>query len=326
MSNQDDPVARLISQAGARQRPSVAMEAEVREVVHDEWLQTLQRERRQRAIWLSSAAAAILVVLAGWQVSSRVGSPSPIVAATLVQSRGHLIVAGRANVQPAETSTNSASNIYVGEDIDTGDNSALLSLGGKANIRLASHTRLRWRATGEIVLASGKLYVDSGLQSVPLLIDTAFGRVSHLGTSYQVSRNPDHLSVSVRDGTVQINTLHGGQMQVPARKAFKVDSQGIITQHDIESHGSEWEWADELAPRFEGNNPTLAEFLEWVAHETGHTLKYSDAATRLTATQTILHLPAASESLAPMSALSMVLPATDFDVRGSQDQLIVQRK
>jgi ferric-dicitrate binding protein FerR (iron transport regulator) len=294
-------------------------------VVHEAWLQTLQRERRQRAIWLSAAAAVIFAILAGWQFSSRVGSPTPIIAATLVRTSGHLAIEGRANVKHAGASTNSVSSIYVGEDIDTGDDVALLSLADNANIRLAAHTRLRWRATGEIVLASGKVYVDSGMHSVPLLIDTAFGSVSHLGTRYQVSRNADDLKVSVRDGKIEIKTTQG-LMQVQARQSIKVDSRSVVTRKDINPYGSEWDWADNLSPRFEIDNRTLAEFLEWVAHETGHTVKYSDEATRAAATQTILHIHGMTESLAPMSTLSMVLPTTDFGVSYAEDQLIVQRR
>jgi len=323
MSNEEDSLAKLISQAGARQRPSSSMEAEVRAVVHDAWQQTLRTERRQRAVWFSAAAAVILSII-GWQFNSRSTSSSSIVAATLVRASNHFSIDGHNKVPGAVPAANAVSTIYVGEAIDTGDGVALLSLEGNANLRLAPHTRVHWRTAGEIVLTSGKLYVDSGTHSVPLLIDTAFGNVSHLGTRYQVSRDEDALNVSVRDGKVAIRTPQG-LTQLQAKQSFKIDSRQFVTRDEIQAYGPEWEWADNLSPGFEIDNSTLAAFLGWVAHETGHNLKYADESTRLEAMKTILHLQGTRGSLTPMTALSLVLPTTDFSVQSAEDNFLVRR-
>ncbi|HEX2584913.1 MAG TPA: FecR domain-containing protein [Steroidobacteraceae bacterium] len=321
MSNEKDPLATLISQAGARQRPSDAMEASVRAVAYEAWQQSLRHERRQRVMWLSSAAAIVIAMVGAWYVASRVNSPSPVLVATLVQAKGHVNVA-RPNNDSHDSI--SASRIYTGEEINTGDGTALLSLNGKANIRLARHTRLRWQSASKIMLASGKIYVDSGAQFIPLSINTTLGTVTHLGTRYQVVSSTDNLDVSVRDGMVIIVTPRS-ELQLQSRQAVSVTASGGVTHHDIDSHGAQWEWADNLAPQFQFDNHNLAEFLEWVAHETGHSLQYNDAITRTTATQTMLHVQGMTESVTPMAALSMVLPTTDFDVHFSDGQLIVNK-
>jgi len=309
MRSDKDFLAALISHAGVRQHPSEEIESAVRTAAYQAWQQALHEERRRRIVWFSSAAAVIVAVIGGY-LGIHMNTRSTTVVATFVRHSGQ-----------EDGSSRPASKVYLNEEIDTGAGVALLSLEGTANVRLASHTRLHWRKAGEIVLASGKIYVDSGKQPTSLLIDTPLGSVTHIGTRYQVASAVNDLDVGVRDGVVKVITTRG-DLQLKSREAMSIDAHGVVKRRDIESSGAQWEWADNLAPRFDFNNRTLAEFLEWVAHETGHTLKYNDRQTALTASQTFLHVQGLPESATPMTALSMVLPTTDCVVHFDNDQMI----
>jgi len=323
MDVESDPLARLIAQAGPRRQPSVEMETRVRAAAHRAWQSSLRRARYQQVGWLSAAAAVIIAVVIGSH--ARVSSNAvPAAAATLMRSTGSVQIASQLNGKHVNRSYATDAVIYTGDEIDTGNNGAvLIALGNKANLRLADHTHVHWVSRTELELTAGALYVDSGSHSVPLSIKTPYGTVSHLGTRYQVRSSNDALNVGVRDGIVEVKTATSST-RIGARQTFRLDAHGKVVRADAQAYGDEWAWVDELAPRFTIDNRNVAELLEWIATETGHTIRYRDAATRNAAVQTILH--GASDSLSPAQALAAVMPTTDFSARYEQGQLVVQRR
>lgn len=319
MDINDDPLAKLIAQAGPRTQAPAEMEADVRAAVYEAWQQGLRREHRRRWIgWLSAAALAAIAVGVGLRMTLFAPSPVPALIASLAHAEGEV----RVNRQ-IENDQLLQTPLYSGDEVLTGaDGGARLDLSNAASIRLASQTRVHWLAANELELLDGAIYVDSGPQHAALSIKTNHGVVSHLGTRYQVRIDAQTLSVGVRDGAVEVSTPQG-KAGAQTRQQLKIDAQGRITRSPLAPYGDDWAWVDALAPRFAIDNRSVAEFLEWAAGETGHQLEYRGAEIQAAAAQT--RLSGDSKSFTPAQALAAVLPTTDFTVRYESDRMIVER-
>ena len=71
-----------------------------------------------------------------------------------------------------------------------------------------------------------------------------------------------------------------GESTVPAGTEVLIDRDQHVTRTDVESAGPHWSWTETMAPEIDIENRPLAEFLEWVARETGRKLVIADERTR----------------------------------------------
>ena len=97
-----------------------------------------------------------------------------------------------------------------------------------------------------------------------------------------------------------------------------VDREGRIQRGAYPTYGDDWAWVESVAPSYEIENRQLAEFLAWVARETGRHITFADAHAREVANRTTLH--GSVKGMRPMDALNQVLSTTSlrFDLQGGE--------
>ena len=181
-------------------------------------------------------------------------------------------------------------------------------------------------APGRIVLKQGAIYVDSdpvASASSPLVIETAFGTVEHLGTQYETRLPAGGLRVRVREGRVRVTD---GQRSVEGRAGEQVTllATGDIRREPVARTGGEWAWVGEIAPPFDIENKPLADFLHWVARETGREITFASTASEEEAAHVVLR--GSVEGLTPERALAAVLATTRLGYSESNGQVLINFK
>jgi hypothetical protein len=99
-------------------------------------------------------------------------------------------------------------------------------------------------------------------------------------------------------------------------------SQDAVRREPIATFGAEWEWAERLAPPFDIDGRTVAEFLEWFATQTGRTVVYADAAAEQAAREVLT----GSIDLEPLQKLSAVEVLTDLTFALEGDRVVVRMR
>jgi len=301
-----DPVAQLLRKAGKRPVPPADMVERVRARVHAEWKQEVSR-RRQRQ-FLAIAASVFAAIGAGWLMLQMNSSPT----ATLV---AHLQDGTRV--------------IAVGERVETGAGEGVVLVAspdiGSAGVslRLAPHSAVAWSADKHVELLSGQIYVDSDTASADnhmLVVNAGAVRIEHVGTRYVASVDGGTLDVTVRDGTVRLQTgerealLHQGEQGHLELRAPDIDR---IVRTTVSPSGTSWGWVDALAPQIAIENVDLHTVLVRLAHEAGLTVEYASPSVETAAHATVLHGPMLD--LPPKQALQAVLATTSFVSEPTQD-------
>lgn len=305
----DDTISHLLREVGARDLPAQDLMNEVRQAVHAEW-RTLVEERRRRNRKLAyGVAASVAIAVLAVAFSLRFTSVPTVQVASITRIDGVLQVDRGGN---GEWRT-----VTVGENLSTGDvlrtddgTRAALEFGKGVSVRLDVGSLLQLAAQSQVVLDHGGIYVDAVPQVPavpPLVIETAYGSVHHLGTQYQVRTARDGIEVSVREGRVEIvsaGVTHSGV----AGEQLVIPREGGISRTVISPHDTGWQWATRVAPAFDIDRQPLANFLNWIARETGKQLVYATPEVQAHAEQLILR--GAVDDLAPEQALAAVLATT----------------
>lgn len=264
-----DDVGRLIAQAGRRPSPDPRMEEAVRAAVKQAWNESVsQRRFRRRSMWLSAAAAASAVAVGLlWLGARRAPTAAPEVA-TFVAATGRVSFGGT----PGHELVVAGSQLPEGTSVRTGMSGFVLLTVGSVGVRIGPRTALHLGRDGHVRLARGQLYAQTALPErtgPSLVVDTPFGRVSHLGTQFQVVVVSASMDVSVRSGQVRI-TEDNGQAQVLARgEGADVSGNGAVRRFAVAPYGASWTWVNTLEPDFPIDGRSLSDFLAWYTRETG---------------------------------------------------------
>lgn len=318
--DREDDIGALLRQVGARHEPTPAVTEEVRRVVHDEWYATVaQRKRRQRvALFAVAASIAFFVAVASWVL--RVDVPARDLAVTIARIDGH------ARVQPSAADT--ARVVNVGETLGvdavlaTDDATRVaLAYGPDVSMRIDRGSKIQRTGPDRFRLDAGALYIDAhpGAEHRALVIETSAGEVRHLGTQYQVRQQERAVEVSIREGRVEIAGAQGASL-ASAGERVRIDAAGQVERDAISAQDPAWDWAAATSPPFAIDDRTAAEFLEWVARETGRQVAYaSPEAKRLAET---VKLGGSIENLDPNTALNAVLLTTGLERYETSDHLI----
>jgi ferric-dicitrate binding protein FerR (iron transport regulator) len=324
---QKDPMEELFRHATARRRPPASDEQAIRAALHSQWQEMTGRRRRRKLLYAFAAVASlVLTVLVGAQLMKNAEPPvEAIRLASIEKVQGSVFVHsdGDGPVGRAEK----AGLLWSGQQIVTGLESRLaLRWRDGAGVRLDQNSEIRLGPAGEIRLVSGQVYVDSNSapQSVSsLVILTPAGPVRHLGTQYLAQVDTAKTSLSVREGQVALE-VEGVDIVMAPGEQLVVDRSGSRSRQVISTHGDLWEWAQELAPPFELDGRSLADFLDFVGRETGRTITYASVQAEQTAMKTRLR---GSVEIAPGRALDAVLQTTDLVSELTGDMILVaQRK
>ena len=316
----DTDISRLLQLAG--RRPAVPEEATAR--VHDtvraRWQAAVRARRRRRIMALAAVAA--VAALAGLLLGRRAPAPPavPIAWATVERVTGggrHMASAGEPALHPGALVP---AGCWLGTAAD--GRAALRTLAG-VSLRLDRDTRLRALSATSAWLERGGVYVDSGspARSAALRIETREGKVTDVGTQFQVTVAGGGVQVSVREGRVLVFDRSGRH---DADAGARLDlSGGSVQRTDVPRHGLDWAWVEQAAPEYDIEGQTLQAFLGWVSRETGLGIRFEDQSLERSARGTLLH--GSSRGLTASQAIEAVLPASDLVVRQRGGTLWIAR-
>ena len=318
--NDDGDIVALLREVGPGDEPSAAAAEEVHRAVHEEWRATVaQRKRRKRVVTFGLAASvAFVMVILSWAL--RFGAPHSDLAVTIAR------IDGQAQLQSSPADPIRV--IAVGDGLPVGSvlmadaaTRIALAYGTGVSMRIDRGSKIERVSADHFRLSAGAVYIDAHPQAPDqeLVIQTLAGEVRHLGTQYQIRQSNEVVEVSVREGRVEIASSKGEAL-ASAGEHVRINAAGQIDRGTISAQDPVWNWAESTSPPFEIDDRTVAEFLEWVARETGRRIAYaSPEAQRVAET---VRLRGSIESLDPDTALSAVLSTTEFETYETGDGLI----
>lgn len=284
----DDGIEELLRATGRRPAPPLDRSARVREAVRAHWRLDRRRRLRRRVLWVSGSLAAATAAFATLFVLQ--GTPGEVVA--------HI-----ARAEPP-SSFHAGDTVPAGATLATGESArlAVRLISGDA-VRLDRRSRVRIVSSGEIALEVGALYVDTAGASTRLVIETPFGRLEDRGTQFLVRLSRGRMHLLVREGAV---ALHRGADRVVVEAGYTLTTDGRRSDVRREAPGRAWAWAEEIAPWRVIEGRSAREFLDWVAHEKGLSLRF-DTPEAAAAASTVT-LRGSVEGMTLDEALDSVLP------------------
>lgn len=315
-SRDDAGIEQLLREVGRRDAPSADVEAAVRRAVHGEWRVMIeQRARRKRWVGYSMAAGVAAVLLSAVLLFRQ--SAAPIAQPVLVASIVRVHSDNSSGVVQVSTDGSLWRDVRAGELLKSGAQlrtdaatRAAVDFGNGLSMRIDSGSLLTLASADRAELARGRIYVDAPTTlHVPLTVQTQFGAIEHLGTQYQAGVTGERLVVSVREGRVAV-AASNDVLHVAAHEHVALAVNGAVTRQTLAPNDASWQWVTQVAPAFDIENATLADFLAWVARETGRTVRYASPQAREEAQRLILR--GSVSGLNPDQALDAVLATTRF--------------
>ncbi len=301
----------LFKHVSSRERAPQATEQDIRQALHGEWTQMSgQRKRAKKVLRWALAASIVLTLLVSSQYFRQpVSGLSGSVLATLEKLTGDVYVQ-QSDTHTAE-SFDSQSLLSGHELYTSNDSRVALSWVNGESIRLDQNSRIVLISPAEIKLLSGKVYVDSANARVKgreFRIMTPSGAVSHVGTQYITAITVSGIAVSVREGEVFIDG-RGEKSVATVGQELSVTVDGALSLTPIPIYGQDWQWTQEVAPKFNMDGHSLKEFIAWVGRETGHRVKYTSLASEIAAAQTQMH---GNVDRDPLRAMELMLQSSDL--------------
>lgn len=316
-------LAEIIRHAGSRAQPPAAVRDAVREATAAEWRAVVaSRARRSRLRW-SVAAAAVAAGLTVWITVPLVQPPAAVVA-SVTRVGGPVDSGGGLFASPAPMQPGAA--VMAATEIRSGPGGRVALQMGGTSVRMDEQSTIRMIAPGRIALARGAIYVDADpavAGSSPLVIETEYGTVQHLGTQFETRLAGGGMRVRVREGQVRIM---GGQVSVESAAGEQVTllRTGDLQRESVPRTGGEWAWVGEIAPPYDIDNKPLAGFLHWIGRETGREIVFSSAESEAEAARVILR--GSVEGLTPERALTAVLATTRFGYTEAPGRVLIDFK
>jgi ferric-dicitrate binding protein FerR (iron transport regulator) len=321
----DGAIEILLREVGGRDEPSQEMMLAVRAAAHAEWQSVVSaRTQHKRTMSYSLAAGVVLTIGAALLLTRFVGRDSPVAEQpALVATIGKIhseIQSGVAQVSRDDGKT--WHDATTGEALNSGmllrtDTTTKMALdfGNELQLRVDVGSQFKLTALGKVNWIRGRFYVDgSPSQHVPLTVQTKFGAIEHLGTQYQALLSEAKLIVSVREGqiayTPPVHAANDSPIRANAGERVEFNERGGVTRNAIPADDESWQWIAQIAPAFSIDNQSLVKFLEWVARETGQSIRYASPEVRAEAEQVILR--GSVSGLTPDQALNAVLSTTPF--------------
>jgi len=315
-----DAVEALLEQAAPRPAPPTRDEQLVRDAVYAEWQSVTGKHRtRQHIIRFAIAATVILAVAVSFN-AFRVTGVAPVEVATISKDHGSIYLLGD---QSELRELQDLTTIFAGQTVETGNDSGIgLAWGNGGSLRVDENTRVEFRSATSVYLVSGRVYFDSqtmaaisgGDGATPgLVIETDYGSVTHLGTQYMTTVDSGTLTVSVREGQVDVNghyTAYAGQ-----EMELVGGAQPSVT--NISSSSAEWAWVETTAPTLDFSGKSSYDFLKWVGRETGHTVVFDGSEAEQIARSG--DLIGSIENLDPRTELEIRMRGEDLNVEFDPD-------
>jgi len=317
----DRDIRTLMALASRRAEPPTAVEARARAAfltAFDEL--PASAPRRWRPVMAAAAGLAIVLIgalLARWPIAT----PDP--RAELAYGTGSFQVAPAAT----EPEAGGVRRIRYGSVLDTAsDGRLLVTIDALLSIRLDGDTRVRLVSPAEVELLEGRLYVDSE-RAAPLVVRTAAGTVTDVGTRFEVIVRPDGLTVALREGRVEVAA---GAMRLESRAdgvngELLAFSDGMLTERrGVPTTDPRWRWIAQAQPGFALDGASVDAYLAWAAREGGYTLRYASPAVRQQA-EMPRALVGSARAQADLESIRLLLETTRFElVEPARDELVVR--
>ncbi len=281
----------------------------MRSAVEQAWRESVgRRNARRRQRWLAAAAALVAITGGLLWLGARHESVVPPADATLLAVRGDVTVAA---AHPQRFIV-AGSRLPRGTIVRTRKDGFVLMTVAEESLRVGPDSRLQIGSGGHVRLSNGRIYVETSGPGggPPLIVRTPFGRVSHLGTQFQVVVGSTGMAVSVRSGHVRVTESGGRAERLTLGEGVEVRRGGGVERIAIKPYGPEWAWADSLVPDLPIDGRPLSQFLDWYARETGLKLVLLGPGTATALRHTILSGSIAG--LTPDEALEAVMASTRF--------------
>ncbi len=278
----DQKLEHLVRRAGRRTPLPEDVRSRFEESFKKELLITRKRRLRHRLQFTSAIAASL--VLAVILVLVRNQPMEVEIIAAVERSHGQTFWQRDDEGGPLR----SGNRIQPNDIIRTSAGSlAIKPSGTSIDVRLNHMTEIEFVNGRSMRLIKGSVYIDapisklkagSGHQPFTTLVNGI--AVDHIGTQYLVSSTELGISIAVREGEVLIETdqqRHRSRAYDNGGELVEFHDDHSFTRTKIMTYGDRWAWANTLAPDIETDGMYLADFLDWVARETGFTIAYASS-------------------------------------------------
>ncbi len=192
-------------------------------------------------------------------------------------------------------------------------------------IRLDEDSTLAFVDVGVVRLDRGAMYVETPQtgqsRGAALAVVTPWGRVTHVGTRFEVRVSGEGLRIRVRDGAARFTPDHGRFATVSAGEQLNYRAGRIQVSHGLSPVGDAWNWVDRTCPVFSIEKRTLLDALLWFSHEGGYRLELASPSARARAAEVVLHGDVSG--LTPREAIEVVLSGTPLRYEVVADQVRV---
>jgi len=264
-------------------------------------------------LWMryaSAAAVAMFVLAGGWFFVARpFAHPPGAVLGRLERADYPGVVERRAWAQ--DRAIAGGALLRSGQDI-LARGGARIALPIAGSLRMAPGTDIEVLSDQLLKVVDGSLYVDippAFSATVRFAVQTPAGTFTHLGTQFQIAVQGDQTRVTVREGQVRWHSAAGDVVSA-AGSQLLIDRQGVAKSEPVAVTGAGWNWAEALAAAFEIENQSLADFLRYIARETGRKVVYSSPDVERRAASTVLH--GSIQEFTAVEALSAVMATTSL--------------
>jgi len=293
--------------------PTLSAEAlaRIRAATEAEWRRNVEPAAAQRRLMFGAAAAVALLAAGGgwmfWKSSTAAHGGEPL--AVLERADGEGVVEQHSWWRDSAVNPGAAFPAGTRFEVRGG---SLLALRGGGNLRIAPGSVFEVLSPDSVRLERGDLYVDippGAHTRTSFIAVTGAGEFHHVGTQFAVTVRDGATRLRVREGRV-LWQAPGGESTVDAGSEVLIDRHQQVTRGELDGSSATWTWTEALAPVFDIENRPLAEFLDWVARETGRNLVISDAPTRAQVESIRMHGDV--RGLPPLQALRAVMASTSL--------------
>jgi len=313
----DDAVEALLENALPRPAPPAQDEKMVRDAVHAEWQAVTGRHRtRQRMTYYAIAATVVLGIAVTFN-ALQVTDIQAVPVATISKSHGSIYLLGE---QSELHEMRDLSSITAGQVIETADNAGIgLEWGSGGSLRVDQNTRIEFKSTELVYLYRGRIYFDSqpsqlvaAITGSGFEIQTDHGSVKHLGTQYMTGVNSNELTVSVREGEVEVDGAYVNKAVAVAGQQLTISGGARPSVLDIDGYGAAWDWVETTAPSVSMDGKSTFEFLQRIGRETGLAVEFNSAAAEALARDGVLY---GSFDMEPRDELEFRMSGEDLGYR-----------
>lgn len=301
-------IKKILNITGPRDKPSEAMRNEVHLEVHKLWQSTYKKS------WIKThgykVAASIFMMLTLFIIIDLKDLDD--VNLTIASD---IEIQGQVHVSDDDKNwfyLSSAESLRPNLFLKTQENNRLLiDLDSGITLKVDELTYLKFTSKNQLELKYGRIYIDSNDTSIKnhlsVIVDSV--EISHIGTQYSISNNPDNLQVSVRDGIVKIKSPQG-QSQVNEGNKVNLTSDGMLQYSQISIHDEQWDWTQEIYRVFDIKGQSVEQYLKWVSSETGHEISWESMNAKIRAKNVILS--GSIDGIPPLESLKIIIPTTNF--------------